>query len=224
VGHRVRKGKNPEIGFDDALLPFDVPREARVAEGLQVSRPNPLSHLEARLDRQVDSCRMAGRQSAGYHVACQYNRHASAPFICASLALRSAVDTMPLLLEKVFERMHPMLVIARGEILGGRNPLLGVAPLVDVHVADATYRKEHRKDPPLPFGVKRRLLGRMQNSAEAVHPAKIVDTVHQSLQGYPVCLGAFGNPVPVIESRVMSSINCASVHPSVPGGRSGSTI
>ncbi len=53
--------------------------------------------------------------------------------------------------------------------------------------------------------------------AEPVHAAHVVDAVHD---GAP---GVFGNPVPIIESRVTSSASCSSLQPSVPAGRIGST-
>src|SRR5436309_8904476 len=53
--------------------------------------------------------------------------------------------------------------------------------------------------------------------AETIHAAHVVHAIHD---GAP---GVFGNPVPIIESRVTSSANCCSLQPSVPLGRIGST-
>src|ERR1700743_183527 len=53
--------------------------------------------------------------------------------------------------------------------------------------------------------------------AETVHAAHVVNAVHD---GAP---GVFGKPVPIMESRVTISASCASLQPSVPLGRIGST-
>src|SRR5438552_9509144 len=53
--------------------------------------------------------------------------------------------------------------------------------------------------------------------AETIHAAHVVHTIHDG------ALGVFGNPVPIIESRVTSSASCLSLQPSVPSGRIGST-
>src|ERR1700694_1481382 len=65
--------------------------------------------------------------------------------------------------------------------------------------------------------MKHRLVRLGLNLAEAVHAAHVVHAVHD---GAP---GVFGNPVPIIESRVTSSASCGSLQPPVPSGRIGST-
>ena len=63
-----------------------------------------------------------------------------------------------------------------------------------------------------PRGVEHRLVRLRLDLAEAVHAAHVVHAVHD---GAP---GVFGNPVPIIESRVTSSASCSSLQPSVPFG------
>src|SRR6266566_1252865 len=65
--------------------------------------------------------------------------------------------------------------------------------------------------------MKHRLVRLGLDLAKAVHAAHVVHAVHD---GAP---GNFGNPVPIIESRVTSSASCCSLQPSVPSGRIGST-
>src|SRR5436190_19727741 len=66
--------------------------------------------------------------------------------------------------------------------------------------------------------MEHRLVRLCLDRAETIHAAHVVHAVHD---GAP---GVFGNPVPIIESRVTSSANCASLQPSVPLGRIGSTM
>src|SRR5437868_15478472 len=65
--------------------------------------------------------------------------------------------------------------------------------------------------------MEHRLVRLCLDRAETIHAAHVVHAIHD---GAP---GVFGNPVPIIESRVTSSASCCSLHPSVPSGRIGST-
>ncbi len=76
----------------------------------------------------------------------------------------------------------------------------------------------HRQHAPLPSMMKHRLVGLGLDLAEPVHAAHIVDAVHQATS-----LGFFGRPVPIMQSRVINLASCASLQPSVPAGRIGTT-
>ena len=73
---------------------------------------------------------------------------------------------------------------------------------VDVERAGRAHRAHQRHHARLPCGVKHRLVRLGLDLAEAVHAAHVVHAVHD---GAP---GVFGNPVPIIESRVTSSASC----------------
>src|SRR6266446_566436 len=92
---------------------------------------------------------------------------------------------------------------------------------VDVERAGCAHRAHHRQYPSFPFSVKHRFVRLGLDLAETIHAAHVVHAVHDgALDG---ALGVFGNPVPIIESRVTSSASCCSLQPSVPSGRIGST-
>src|SRR5205085_3531284 len=74
-----------------------------------------------------------------------------------------------------------------------------------------------RRRARLPLGVEHRLVRLDLDLDEAVHAAHVMHAVHG---GAP---GVFGKPVPIIESRVTSSVSFSSVQPSVPFGRIGNT-
>src|ERR1700737_821078 len=73
----------------------------------------------------------------------------------------------------------------------------------------------HRPHAGLPFGVKHRLVRLGLDLAETIHAAHVVHAVHDGAPGF------FGNPVPIIESRVTSSASWLSFQPSLPSGRFG---
>src|ERR1700736_138492 len=88
---------------------------------------------------------------------------------------------------------------------------------IDVEGAGGAHRAYHRQHAALPFGMKHRLVRLGLDLAETIHAAHVVDAIHDGAPGF------FGNPVPIMESRVTSSASCCSLQPSVPWGRIGST-
>ena len=72
---------------------------------------------------------------------------------------------------------------------------------------------------PLPLGMERRLVGLGLDLAEPVHAAHVVHAVHDATSS-----GRLGRPVPIMQSRVTSAASRSSLQPSVPAGRSGSTM
>src|SRR5260370_18051749 len=101
--------------------------------------------------------------------------------------------------------MQPMFVVTHGKVLRGVHPLHGVSKLIRVHMTDTVHGKQHREHATLPFRSKYRFVGGVQDLTKAVHPAQVVDTVHQTLQCYWAFTGLFVIPAPFIESRLMIS-------------------
>ena len=74
----------------------------------------------------------------------------------------------------------PSFIIARREILAGRNSLDGVTELIDVDScrADPETRRK-RIHAPFPVRVKDRFVLLADDRAEAVHPTHVMNTVHR---------------------------------------------
>ena len=106
-----------------------------------------------------------------------------------------------------------MLVVAGGQVFGGRHLLAREAPHVDVPLAQKAGGERDGEGPPLPLAVEDGLVALDLHRAEAVHAAEVVGAVH-----------AFTWATPIIASRVTSAASCASLIRSVPRGRSGSTM
>src|ERR1051325_7098557 len=66
--------------------------------------------------------------------------------------------------------------------------------------------------------MKNRLVRLGFDLAESIHAAHIVNAVHQDTS-----LGFFGKPAPIMLSRVIKAASRASLQPSVPAGRIGTT-
>src|SRR5262245_49535952 len=118
--------------------------------------------------------------------------------------------------------MQPMLVVARGQIMRGVHALNSVADLVNVELPAGKGRDHQGKDPSLPVMMKHGFMVFSDNWPHPVHTAHIMDAVHP-----PSPLAAYGActlVTPIMASRVTSAANCSSLMPSVPRGRSGSTI
>src|SRR5687768_2643225 len=99
-----------------------------------------------------------------------------------------------------------------------RKQLDAVAALIDVPCprrADGAVHGHHGGFPAL---VKDRFVALWDDFAETVHPAHVMDAIHQETS-----LGIFGKPVPIIESRVTRWASFSSLQPSVPAGRIGTT-
>src|SRR5512143_3846693 len=90
--------------------------------------------------------------------------------------------------------------------------------MVDVPGTGVCHRSLDGEHAPFPRSVKHRLILFDLDFAEAIHAAHIVHAVHQRIS-----LGFLGGPVPIMESRVMSSASFSSLQPSVPAGRIGNT-
>lgn len=69
--------------------------------------------------------------------------------------------------------------------------------------------------------VKDRFIFFSQYRAEAMQPTQIMYSVHSTTSSEAT--GAMGSPVPIMASRVTSSLRRSSLHPCVPEGCSGST-
>src|SRR5215831_19214967 len=116
-----------------------------------------------------------------------------------------------------------MLVVAAGEIVGRFHPLDGVTKLIDVVLPAAEGRHHHSEDAALPIIMKYRLVRLRPDRPEAVHSAKIVNTVHGDALR---CCDQGGGPTiagPIIASRVTQAASRSSLQLSVPAGRIGNT-
>jgi hypothetical protein len=122
-------------------------------------------------------------------------------------------------LQQLLETEEPVLVVGRGEILGGRHLLAREAALVDVPLAEEAGRQRDREGAPLPLVMEHRLVALDLDGPETVHAAQIVPAVHR-----PAPCDLVTVATPIIASRVTSSASCASVIRSVPAGRSGRTM
>src|SRR5439155_27010928 len=121
-------------------------------------------------------------------------------------------------IEQAFEAVQPQLVVARVEVLAGRQPLAHRARLVDVPLTEVTGGKGDGERATLPGVVERRLVRLDHDWPEPVHAAEVVEAVH------PAPAGACATATPIIESRVTRPVSSASDIASVPAGRSGSTM
>src|SRR6185437_1291382 len=119
---------------------------------------------------------------------------------------------------RLLERQEPLLVIGAGEIDRGREALAREALRVDVHAAVRAHGAHHGHYAAFPFVMERRLVLFDLDSAEAVHATHVMYAIH-----FVFSSGAFGTPVPIMESRVTISASCSSLQPSVPAGRIGRT-
>src|SRR6185312_5755748 len=94
---------------------------------------------------------------------------------------------------------------------------LELAPLV---LPGVVGRDGHRERPQLPRLLERSALARhpahqrLDAAAGVAQLRRVLPVAHQ---------GAFGAPVPIMESRVTSAASAFSSRPSVPVGRTGST-
>ena len=85
---------------------------------------------------------------------------------------------------------------------------------VDIPFAQSTCGQGHSQCAPMPVFVENGIIfGLRHNGTIAKAAAHIVNAAH----------GALANPVPIMLSRVIRSINAASSIPSVPMGRWGRT-
>ena len=145
---------------------------------------------------------------------------AAGPFAASAFDLvrrsKSGLDDQRL------EPGEPQLVIGLRKVVRGRARLPRPPRHVDIPHAGRTHRECQAHHPPLPVGVKQRLVGLWLHGTEALHAAHVVRSVHAA-PSVAVSAGVSGSPVPIIESRVTSVARRASSQPSVPAGRSGMT-
>ena len=82
-----------------------------------------------------------------------------------------------LLVQKCLDRVQPPLVVNGLQVGGGLHALDHVAKLIEVVVTADSFG-EDRANLALPLGVKDRFVGLDDDRAEPVHPAHVVDAVH----------------------------------------------
>src|ERR1700687_3259726 len=116
--------------------------------------------------------------------------------------------------------LHPDFVVAAREVERGRNAFPREARLIKSPQPSASHRERHAERAPFPLVMKSRLIRFRHYGPKVLHSPHVMHGIHEWRGGFASTLT---RPAPIIESRVMSSANCSSVQPSVPGGRSGST-
>src|SRR5215469_1621138 len=121
--------------------------------------------------------------------------------------------------ELLFQAQFPFLVIGAGEINGWRYLLAGKTSVVHAPDARIEHRPTERERAGLPLFVKHGLVLLRLDFAETVHAAHVVDAIHHTTSP-----GCFGNPVPIMQSRVTRLASFPSLQFSVPLGRIGRTI
>src|SRR5262249_2215966 len=112
---------------------------------------------------------------------------------------------------------EPDLVVGLAEVVFGRPVLAGEARHVDIPAAGARHCDRERAGALFPFVMEHRLVRFRLDRTETGNAAHVMRAIHQEAPG------CFGNPVPIMLSRVTSSASCSSLQPSVPFGRIGST-
>src|SRR5262249_7831355 len=115
------------------------------------------------------------------------------------------------------EPCDPNLVVGFGKILCGMQAFARRARLVDVPGTDRAHCQRERKGASLPEGMEHRFARLGTYRPKAHHSAHVLRAVQECPSG------ALGNPVPIMLSRVTRLASSSSLHPSVPGGRSGTT-
>src|SRR5262249_49786813 len=119
--------------------------------------------------------------------------------------------------QQLLEPQRPLLVVSHGEIVVRRHLLDRGARPVDVPHLGVAHGAVERERPPFPLAVERRLVRFRLHRTETLRAAHVVDAVHAAS-------GPLASPVPIMESRVTSVASFSSLQPSVPAGRSGSTM
>src|SRR5665811_2413959 len=121
------------------------------------------------------------------------------------------------LLEQRLQSGEPYLVVAHRQIFSRWAVLAYEARHVDIPAARGARGQREREGALLPVGVEHRLVLLRRDRPKAVQAAHVLRAVHFK------SFGCFGNPVPIMESRVTSSASFSSLQPSVPAGRIGMT-
>src|SRR5436190_14102251 len=115
---------------------------------------------------------------------------------------------------------EPSLVVRHPEVLDGRQNLDAMAKRIEVpQTAACSQHARERIHASFPELVERRLVGLGPNRPHAMHAAHVMNAVHAGACVTSSVIVA----VPIIESRVTSAANAASVKRSPPAGRSGNT-
>jgi hypothetical protein len=112
----------------------------------------------------------------------------------------------PALLDHVFERREPDLIIAHRQIFSGRPVLAREPSHVDVPAAGHAHGEREREGALLPFCMEHWFVRLGRDRAMTVCAAEILRAVH-----FAMSFGDFGRPVPIMESRVTRSANFSSL-------------
>ncbi len=218
---RVGVGEDVDavVAGDDPDLAARVARQARVSGRVDIASADALAHREARPNGRI----VARGDAAIHHTRgrgqCEGrrgSRRAGRRRAGGRLLLRH----QPVLHHLRFEPHEPAFVVAHAQVVDRRQPLDRVPADVDVPFAPRGQGPGERPDAPLPRFMEDRLVPFVVHSAQAVLTAHVVDAVH----GRPPDAGSATRVTPTIVSRVTSAASASSLSPSLPAGRSGSTM
>ena len=113
------------------------------------------------------------------------------------------------------------VIIALGQIFGGRQAFAGVADHVEVPFAARGGSQSQGQCAPLPVAMEYRLIRLRRDRAKAHHAAEVIGAIHDVALPFA---GDSASPTPIMLSRVTSAASCSSLMPSVFSGRMGTTI
>ena len=207
------------VAIDDAALAARITRQPGVAGRIDVARDDLIAGLELRRHVVVHAGGPHGAEPARHVVRPEHTqvpgrrrRRAQGPHF-----LRRDET---LLHQQLLEAVEPVLVVRRGQVFGAGHQLARIAAHVDVPLAQEAGGHGERERLALPVVVEHGLVRLGLDRAQAVHAAHVVDAVHRDA----FRPGALILPTPIIASRVTSEASSSSLMPSVPAGRSGSTM
>ena len=214
--HCCRGRRDIRAVLDHADMAAHIARQARVRRRGRGAGTHPVAGLEAR--RRVVS-RAVGppRASIAPTSAARSTGRCAVAGCSARPAAISSSPTRPRSRISCSESGEPDLVVAHGEIGVGRTIFRAkrdMSMLQPPGLAIASVNASVRRSHPA-WKTVRRVRHDRPESARAAH---VVRAVHQIRS-----FGCAGSPVPIMLSRVTRSASWASLQPSVPAGRRGST-
>ena len=190
-----------------------------VSRGIDEPGPDRLSGREPSRTGRRAIARKAAREQGPDRLACQnarepFGRRKGDP----TRKLVRGGKPMPQNLPA--QRLEPDRVIARCEILAGRQGFAGEAAGVEAPGARVPHGERQREDAAFPGRMEDRLVRLRPDGAEPMQAAEVMTAV----QAETPWSRARGSPVPIMASRVTSAASSASSRPSVPSGRIGRTM
>src|SRR3569833_1424107 len=122
-----------------------------------------------------------------------------------------------LLAQQGGDRGEPALVVRGGQVPLDRQPLLGVAELVEAVDPPLDHRPVEGEDVRLPVGVEARLVGLLDDRREPGHPAHIVEPAHDQGQIEATMIAETASVAAAVTRLAGWKGTCISMAPSLPG-------